>query len=87
MRPLAGVRILDLSRLLPGPYATSVLRALGADVLRVESPALVDYARGYPPFIDGVSAIFHVVNRGKRSIGLDLKNDAGRKVVLEPAPT
>ncbi len=80
---LDGIRILDLSRLLPGPYATWLLGAMGADVLRVESPGLGDYARWMPPMLGPVSAMFHVINRGKRSIVVDLKTDAGREIVLK----
>jgi alpha-methylacyl-CoA racemase len=77
--PLAGVRVLDLSRLLPGPYCTQVLADLGADVVKVEDPAGGDYLRAMPPLLhDGVSALFHAVNRGKRSVTIDLKTDAGR---------
>ena len=82
---LEGIRILDLSRLLPGPYATWLLAAMGADVLRVESPGLGDYARWMPPMLGPVSAMFHVINRGKRSILVDLKQDAGRQLVLQLA--
>ena len=80
---LDGIRILDLSRLLPGPYATWLLGAMGADVLRVESPGLGDYARWMPPMLGPVSALFHVINRGKRSIVVDIKKDAGRELVLQ----
>ena len=80
---LDGVRVLDLSRLLPGPYATWLLGAMGADVLRIESPGLGDYARWMPPMLGPVSAMFHVINRGKRSMVVDLKTDAGRAIVLK----
>lgn len=83
--PLSGVRVLDLSRLLPGPWATWQLVAMGADVLRVESPGVGDYARLTPPMIGGASALFTVLNRGKRSITVDLKTAAGRQLVLELA--
>ncbi len=79
--PLAGVRILDLGRLLPGPYATRVLAELGADVVKVEDPAGGDYARWYPP-LDGdppMSGIFRTLNRGKRSVALDLRTEDGRR--------
>jgi len=80
---LDGVRVLDLTRLLPGPFATWQLAAMGADVLRVESPGLGDYARVMPPMIGPVSALFHVINRGKRSIVVNLKSDEGRAVVRD----
>ena len=80
---LQGVRVLDLTRLLPGPFASWQLAAMGADVLRVESPGLGDYARFMPPMLGPVSALYHVLNRGKRSIVVDLKQDAGRELVLD----
>jgi alpha-methylacyl-CoA racemase len=85
MQPLSGVSVLDLSRLLPGPFASWWLASLGAEVLRVESPQLGDYARGFPPYVGGQGALFHVVNRGKRSLGLDLKQEAGRDILLRLA--
>ena len=76
---LDDVRVLDLSRLLPGPYATQLLADLGADVIKVEDTDAGDYAREMPPFSSrGVGAIFDAVNRGKRSVGLDLKSESGR---------
>ncbi|WP_331234668.1 CaiB/BaiF CoA transferase family protein [Natronorarus salvus] len=76
---LDAIRVLDLSRLLPGPYATQLLADLGADVIKVEDTDVGDYAREMPPFSDrGVGAIFDAVNRGKRSVGLDLKSESGR---------
>ncbi|WP_226040159.1 CaiB/BaiF CoA-transferase family protein [Natrinema sp. DC36] len=76
---LDSVRVLDLSRLLPGPYATQLLADAGADVIKVEDTDAGDYARYTPPTTDrGVGALFDGVNRGKRSIAVDLKSDAGR---------
>ena len=76
---LTDVRVLDLTRLLPGPYATQLLADLGADVVKVEDTGAGDYARHMPPTVDGVGAVFDGVNRGKRSVALDLKSDAGRE--------
>src|SRR6266542_4436213 len=77
MTALAGVRILDLSRLLPGPLATLVLADLGAQVDKIEDPEAGDYARNMPPLVGGHGAAFHVLNRGKRSAVLDLKRPEG----------
>ncbi len=78
-RPLEGLRVLDLSRLLPGPFATMVLADLGARVDKVEEPRGGDYLRAMPPHVGGMNATFHALNRGKRSLSLDLKSDAGRE--------
>jgi crotonobetainyl-CoA:carnitine CoA-transferase CaiB-like acyl-CoA transferase len=76
--PLEGVRVLDLSRVLAGPYATMVLADLGADVVKVEHPERGDDTRHWgPPFAGGESAYFLSVNRNKRSIGADLKDPEG----------
>src|SRR5689334_23167446 len=78
MRPLAGVRVLDLSRLIPGPFATLVLADLGATVDKIEDAGGGDYLRHLPPQVAGTSAAFGLLNRGKRSAVLDLKHPAGR---------
>jgi len=76
---LSGVRVLDLTRLLPGPYGTQLLADLGADVVKVEPPG-GDYAREMTPLTDdGVGRLFDAVNRGKRSVALDLKAPGGRE--------
>ena len=73
--PLHGIRVLDFSRVLSGPYASMHLADLGADVVKVEHPSQGDDTRGFgPPFTEGVSTYFLSVNRGKRSIGLNLKD-------------
>src|SRR6266545_2441290 len=76
-RPLDGICVLDLSRLLPGPFLTMVLSDMGADVVKVEDPRLGDYMRQIPPARAGMSGRFLAVNRGKRSLALDLKTEAG----------
>ncbi len=84
--PLQGMRVLDLTRLLPGPYCTLLLGDMGADVLKVEDPALGDYLRLNPPIASsGMSIHFHVLNRNKRSVALDLKRKEGRELLLELA--
>ncbi len=80
--PLANVRALDLTRLLPGGYATQMLADLGADVLKIEEPGSGDYARTMPPFQRGVGQSFLAVNRNKRSAALNLKHPAGREALL-----
>ena len=84
-RPLAGTRVLDLSRLLPGPFMTQLLADLGADVTKVEEPGAGDYARWIPPEVDGAGYVFSATNRGKRSITLDLKAEGAADVVLRLA--
>jgi crotonobetainyl-CoA:carnitine CoA-transferase CaiB-like acyl-CoA transferase len=79
---LDGIRVLDLSRLLPGPYLTMVLADLGADVVKIEDPAVGDYMRAFPPAKAGISGRFLAVNRGKRSLTLDLKKPAAREAFL-----
>ena len=78
--PLAGVRILDLSRVLAGPYCTTLLWELGAEVLKIEQPGHGDDTRAFPPFQNGESVYFASINRGKRSLALDLKDDEDRRV-------
>lgn len=78
---LEDVRVLDLTRLLPGPFATVLLGDMGADVLKVEQPGGGDYARHYPPRVDGVSTFFAAVNRNKRSMTLNLKTDRGVEIL------
>jgi alpha-methylacyl-CoA racemase len=85
--PLEGVRVLDLSRLLPGGFCSLMLADFGADVLKVEDTGLGDYVRWATPSYEGVedsakSALFLALNRGKRSIRLNLKTDEGREVLL-----
>jgi len=84
MPPLDGLRVLDLSRVLAGPYATLVLADLGADVIKIERPGLGDETRGWgPPYAGGESAYYLSVNRGKRSCAIDLSTDEGRRIAFE----
>jgi alpha-methylacyl-CoA racemase len=83
--PLEGVRVLDLSRLLPGPYATLVLADLGAEVVKVEDPRGGDYLRWMPPLVGRQSGAFHALNRNKRSLALDLKAEGGPAVLCRLA--
>mgnify|MGYP001342131974 FL=1 len=76
--PLAQIRVLDMTRLLPGGICTLMLADLGADVIKIEPPGEGDYARLTPPLIEGMGAYFHLTNRNKRSVILDLKTEAGQ---------
>lgn len=80
-RPLEGARVLDLTRLLPGPFLTQILADMGADVVKVEEPGTGDYARWIMPEVDGAGYAFSAVNRGKRSLALDLKRPEAAEVV------
>jgi crotonobetainyl-CoA:carnitine CoA-transferase CaiB-like acyl-CoA transferase len=73
VKPLEGVRVLDLTRLLPGAYATLLLADLGADVIKIEEPQSGDHMRQMPPLAGGTSVFFHLLNRNKRSVTLDLR--------------
>jgi len=83
--PLRGVRVLDLSRLIPGPFCTLILSDLGASVDKLEDPHVGDYMRVFPPMKRGLSGRFNALNRDKRSLCLDLKKPAGRDALLELA--
>jgi crotonobetainyl-CoA:carnitine CoA-transferase CaiB-like acyl-CoA transferase len=85
MQPLTGITILDLTRLLPGGLCTLILADLGADVLKIEEPGRGDYLRAFPPLGRTQSALFTAINRGKRSMTLNLKSDAGRALLLDLA--
>ena len=78
--PLSGVTIVDLSRILAGPYCTFLMAEMGARVIKVEPPKGGDDARAYGPFVNGKSTYFASVNRGKESIALDLKSDGDRAI-------
>ncbi len=81
-RPLEGVKVLDLTRILAGPYATMKLGDMGADIIKVEKPGEGDDTRSWgPPFFQGLSTYFLSVNRSKRSITIDLKHPKGQEVI------
>jgi crotonobetainyl-CoA:carnitine CoA-transferase CaiB-like acyl-CoA transferase len=91
-KPLAGLRVLELARILAGPWAGQLLADLGADVIKVERKGTGDDTRAWgPPFVEGIdgkpigSAYFHSANRGKRSIELDFENDEGKRLVKKLA--
>lgn len=81
--PLKGVRILDLTRLIPGPFCTMMLADLGADVIKVEEPTSGDYERELGPFIGPMAYRFLLLNRNKSSLAINLKQARGKEVFLE----
>ena len=83
MLALQGIRVLDLSRLLPGPYCTMLLADFGAEVIKIEAPGQGDYARSFPPFLKDFGYWHLQLNRNKRSVVLDLKSKAGRDAFFE----
>ncbi|XP_024136344.1 succinate--hydroxymethylglutarate CoA-transferase isoform X1 [Oryzias melastigma] len=86
VRPLEGVRVLDLTRVLAGPFATMILGDLGAEVIKVEKPGVGDDTRAWgPPFVGSESVYFLSINRNKKSLAVDLKNPRGAEVVRELA--
>lgn len=86
-QPLDGVRILDLTRLLPGPYATQLLGDLGAEVIKIEEPTVGDYYREEEPGLGEDSRIFAMLNRNKKSVALDLKDARGKAAFAELVET
>jgi crotonobetainyl-CoA:carnitine CoA-transferase CaiB-like acyl-CoA transferase len=81
--PLEGIRVLDLSRLLPGPFCTMIMADLGAEVVKIEDPVQGDYMRWIPPYIDKVGSGFLLLNRNKKSATLNLKAPRGREIFLD----
>lgn len=86
MMALEGLRVLDLTRVLAGPYATMILADLGADVIKIEAPGVGDDARHFGPYLHGESAYFMSLNRNKRSMTLNLKSPRGQQVLRELVP-
>src|SRR5262245_40018476 len=91
-KPLAGIRVLELARILAGPWAGQILADLGADVIKVERPGAGDDTRGWgPPFVEGLNgenlgaAYYHSCNRGKRSIAVDFETENGKRIVRKLA--
>src|SRR5215469_7318852 len=78
--PLSGIVVVDLSRILAGPYCTLLMQEMGARVIKVEAPKGGDDARAYGPYVKGKSTYFASVNRGKESIALDLKAESDRRI-------
>lgn len=84
--PLEGITVLDFTRLLPGPFATQLLCNLGADVIKIEDPGIGDYMRTVPPTLQGISYAYLMVNRGKKSLAVDLKRKDGREILYRLVP-
>ena len=80
---LDNIKILDLTRVLAGPYATMILADMGADVIKIEMPETGDDSRGYGPYINNESAYFMSINRNKRSMTLNLKSEKGKEIFIE----
>ncbi len=81
--PLHGIKVIDLTRVLAGPFCTMTLADLGADVIKIEKPGSGDDSRAFGPHLHGESAYFMSINRGKKSLTLDLKSEKGREVFLK----
>ena len=83
--PLEGVRVLDLTSVMAGPYCTMVLGDMGAEVVKIENPPEGDTTRRFEPQVNGESYCFAVLNRNKKSLALDLKSPRGKEIALELA--
>ena len=81
--PLEGVKIIDFTRLLPGPMATMMLADMGADVIKVEDPDSPDYVRHFEPMIDGTSAFYYALNRNKRSLAINFLSPEGKSIIID----
>jgi len=87
MKPLDGIRVLDLSRVLAGPYASTTLGDFGAEVIKIENPDGGDDTRAFgPPFIEGESAYFLSINRNKKSVAVNLKTEKGKQIIRDLIP-
>lgn len=87
MQALTGIRVLDMSRLLPGPYCTMLLADFGAEVIKIEEPGKGDYSRSFPPFLKDFGYWHLQLNRNKQSVVLDLKSEKGKNIFLELVKT
>lgn len=81
--PLEGIRVLDLTRLIPGAFCTCILGDAGAEVIKVEEPEIGDYERQIPPFVNKMASRFLILNRNKKSVALDLKKEEGYQLFLK----
>jgi crotonobetainyl-CoA:carnitine CoA-transferase CaiB-like acyl-CoA transferase len=80
--PLDGIRVLDLSARMPGPMSAQILADLGAEVIKIESPRAPDFFRGLQPLVGGTGSLFHVCNRNKKGMTLELRHPRGREIFL-----
>lgn len=87
MQALTGIRVLDMSRLLPGPYCTMLLADFGAEVIKIEESGKGDYSRSFPPFLKDFGYWHLQLNRNKQSVVLDLKSEEGKNIFLELVKT
>ncbi|MDF1593344.1 MAG: CaiB/BaiF CoA-transferase family protein [Desulfobacterales bacterium] len=85
--PLQGIRVLDFSRLYPGPLGTMLLADMGAEVIKIEDPAQPDYVRNFPPFIKTESAAYLAFNRSKKSLALSCREEEGKKIFYDLVKT
>src|SRR5262249_41628056 len=82
-KPLSGIRVLDLTRVLAGPFCSMILADMGAEVIKIEEPGKGDDTRSWPPFVEGEATYFMSVNRNKKSVTLNLKTPAARKIFTD----
>jgi crotonobetainyl-CoA:carnitine CoA-transferase CaiB-like acyl-CoA transferase len=80
-RPLSGLRVIDFTRVVAGPFCTMLLGDMGAEIIKIEDPRHGDETRGWAPFVDGWSTYYLSINRNKKSVALDLKSDEGRALL------
>lgn len=85
--PLMGIKVLDFTRLLPGPMATMMMADMGAEVIKIEDPDAPDYIRDFPPFINDTAAYYLAVNRSKRSLAVNYNTPKGKELIYELAKT
>lgn len=85
LKPLGGIKVLDLTHALSGPFATQLMADLGADVVKLENPNHLDHSRTIPPFAGDMSHYFLAINHGKRSIGADLRSEEGKALAFQLA--
>ena len=83
IKPLADIKILDLTWVYAGPFASLILSDLGAEVVKIEGPPFGDITRIVPPLKNGKSGYYYMLNRGKKSVALDLKKERGKEIFLE----